>query len=113
MFKKIGKYLLNFLISIDQLGNTLAGGDPDETISSRLGKLKLRYCGIIPWHRPVAKFIDYGLDLIDPNHSIDAIESDEGDDAVFDVELKEIPEDKIKFAREHIVALGKKFKKEN
>jgi len=34
----IGKYLLNILISIDQLGNTFAGGDPDETISSRLGK---------------------------------------------------------------------------
>jgi len=26
----IGKWLLNILISIDQLGNTIAGGDPDE-----------------------------------------------------------------------------------
>jgi hypothetical protein len=35
MFKK---YLKNILISIDQLINTLAGGDPDETISARLGR---------------------------------------------------------------------------
>lgn len=32
------KYLYNILISLDQLGNTILGGDPDETISSRLGK---------------------------------------------------------------------------
>lgn len=30
------QYLLNILISIDQLGNTLLGGSPDETISARL-----------------------------------------------------------------------------
>ncbi len=80
----IKKWTINILIGIDQLGNALMGGDPDETISSRLGKLKLRYCGIIPWHRPVSKFIDYALDKIDPNHSIDAIEDDEGSEAIFD-----------------------------
>lgn len=32
------KYLYNILIGIDQLVNALLGGDPDETISSRLGK---------------------------------------------------------------------------
>lgn len=30
-------YILNTLISIDQLGNVLAGGDPDNTISARVG----------------------------------------------------------------------------
>lgn len=30
-------YLLNLLVSIDQLGNTLAGGHPDVTISARVG----------------------------------------------------------------------------
>lgn len=80
----IGKWLLNILISIDQLGNTIVGGDPDETISSRLGKLKLRHGGKISWRRPVAKVIDWGLDKIDPNHSIDAIEKDEGDEAILD-----------------------------
>ncbi len=29
---------LNWLISLDQLGNTLAFGSPDETISSRAGR---------------------------------------------------------------------------
>ena len=79
------KYLLNFLISIDQLGNTICGGDPDETISSRLGKLKVRHGGTIPWWRPISKLVDWGLDQIDPGHSVDAIEPDEGKDAVVDV----------------------------
>ena len=30
-------YLSNFFVSIDQLGNTIAGGNPDNTISSRVG----------------------------------------------------------------------------
>ena len=77
----IGKWILNILISIDQLGNTILGGDPDETISSRLGKMKVKHGGRIPWYRPFSKVIDWGLDKIDPNHSIDAIEKDEGKDA--------------------------------
>jgi len=80
----IGKWLLNILISIDQLGNTIAGGDPDETISSRLGKMKIKHGGKIPWYRPLSKVVDWGLDKIDPNHSIDAIEKDEGKDAIVD-----------------------------
>ena len=31
------KFLSNFFVSIDQLGNVLAGGNPDNTISSRVG----------------------------------------------------------------------------
>jgi len=84
LIDNIGKWLLNILISIDQLGNTIAGGDPDETISSRLGKLKVKHGGKIPWRRPVSKMIDWGLDKIDPNHSIDAIEDDEGKEAILD-----------------------------
>ena len=73
------KYFLNLLISIDQLFNTILGGYPDETISSRLGKLKRRHGGTIPEYHPFARVIDWGLDQIDPNHSIDAIEEDEGE----------------------------------
>jgi len=80
----IGKWLLNILISIDQLGNTITGGDPDETISSRIGKMKVKHGGRIPWYRPLSKVVDWGLDKIDPNHSIDAIEQDEGKDAIVD-----------------------------
>jgi hypothetical protein len=36
----MGQYLKNILISIDQFVNTLAGGNPDETISSRSYKLR-------------------------------------------------------------------------
>ena len=31
------RYLTNFFVSIDQLGNVIAGGNPDNTISSRVG----------------------------------------------------------------------------
>ena len=31
-------YVLRVLVAIDQLGNTLADGNPDETISSRVGR---------------------------------------------------------------------------
>lgn len=87
--KNIKKWLINILISIDQLGNTIVGGDPDETISSRLGKLKQRHNGRISMTRPLAWIIDAGLDRIDLNHSIDAIEVDEGKDAILDKEDRE------------------------
>ena len=32
------RYLFNLLIAIDQGGNAFLGGNPDETISSRVGK---------------------------------------------------------------------------
>jgi hypothetical protein len=54
------------------------GGDPDETISSRLGKFKVKCGGTIPWTHPIRKILDKILNRIDPNHSIDAIEFDEG-----------------------------------
>lgn len=79
---KLKKYILNILIGIDQLGSALTGGDCDETISSRIGKIKRENNGNIPWHYPIARILDSGLDRIDPNHSIDAIEEDEGKDAI-------------------------------
>ncbi len=78
----IRKYCVNILISIDQLGNTILGGDPDETISSRIGRFKFAHDGKIPWTAPLLKIIDWCLDKIDPNHCIDAIEGDEGKDEV-------------------------------
>ncbi len=66
------KYLINMLISIDQFFNTLFGGDPDETISSRAGKRNGRK--IIP------TVLCWFLDKLDPGHCKDAIEADEGKD---------------------------------
>lgn len=69
------KYFWNILIAIDQLANTILGGDPDETISSRMGKLivsnKCIFCKCICWL----------LDKIDHNHCVKSIELEEGIDA--------------------------------
>ena len=35
---KASLYFWNVLVAIDQLFNTILGGDPDETLSSRMGK---------------------------------------------------------------------------
>ena len=66
------RYLINLVISIDQLVNTILGGYPDETMSSRMGKhLVKKDCRL-------CKFICRLLNKIDPNHCIDSIEKDEG-----------------------------------
>lgn len=64
------EYFWNILISIDQFANTLFGGNPDETISSRAGKAAQRGdkwgCVLCKW-----------LDKIDKNHCDKNIELDE------------------------------------
>lgn len=79
------RWLWNILVSLDQTCGVILSPvlfyrvqHPDETISSRLGKIKVHHGGRIPWRYPLAKIVDWGLELIDPNHSIDAIEHDEG-----------------------------------
>lgn len=51
--------------------------NPDEKISSRLGKLKRSHGYQIPWKYPLARVVEAGLDLLEPGHCIDAIEEDE------------------------------------
>jgi len=71
--KYISNYIWNLLISLDQLCNTILGGYPDETMSSRMGKhLVKKNCFL-------CKFICSLLNKIDKNHCIDAIENDEGE----------------------------------
>lgn len=62
------KYFWNILIAIDQLANTLIGGDPDETISSRCGKRTFKPC---IW---LCKL----LHRVDNSHCEKSIELDEG-----------------------------------
>jgi len=81
---KIGRYIMNVLISLDQLLNSFLGGDPDETISSRLGRVKRKWGGKIPKYRPIARLTDWLLEKIDKNHCIDSIEEDEGHDGLRD-----------------------------
>jgi len=79
----VGKWIINILIGVDQLGNAIGGGDPDETISSRLGKMARRHGGKVPLWRPLSWLIAAGLEIIDPGHLAGAIEDDEGKDAIY------------------------------
>lgn len=74
MIEKLKKYFWNNLIAIDQLVNTVFGGDPDETISSRAGKLqhKRKWAGALCWF----------LNKLDTRHCEKSIEEDEGKDSV-------------------------------
>ena len=77
------KYVRGVLIGLDQFANAIAGGDVDETISSRLGKIKRAHGGRLPfWRHPLVWVIDWGLEKVDPGHSIDSIDETTGDDAV-------------------------------
>lgn len=84
----MGRYLLNLLISLDQLGNSILCGDPDETISSRIGRIKKKNGGKVPRWRVFTRATDAVLDWIDPNHSVDAIEDDEGHAGIYDRPLE-------------------------
>ena len=71
------RYIWNILISIDQFINTVLGGDPDETISSRMGKHLAKHdC-------PFCNFMCGLLNLIQKDHCVKSIEADEGKDQVF------------------------------
>jgi hypothetical protein len=69
----VTRYLHNILVAVDQLANTLLGGDPDETLSSRAAKLA--EAGL----RWPARFIDW---LFGRGHCGTAKEPDEGKDSV-------------------------------
>ncbi|WP_349609172.1 hypothetical protein [Cupriavidus sp. DF5525] len=68
------RYLWNILIALDQFGNALAAGSPDETISSRAGKAQAagRRWGCILCRM---------LDWFERDHCARSIEADEGEDA--------------------------------
>jgi hypothetical protein len=73
--KTFGKYFYNLLVSVDQFGNTLAGGSPDETVSSRIGR---NYKGSFAY-----KFINWLFFWQKGKHCDEAIEPpDHSDDAV-------------------------------
>jgi len=73
------QYVINILISLDQLGNALIGGDPDETISSRCAKNQ---------HKRHWYLLGLFLEFVDPGHLEWSLERDEGKYAVLDKEAK-------------------------
>jgi hypothetical protein len=72
---KIGRYLLNLAILLDEAANTLAGGSPNETISERAAKA--RNAG-----RRWGCVLCRALNWINPGHCDNELSSTIGDDAV-------------------------------
>ena len=65
------RYLINILVALDQLLNTIFGGDPDETMSSRAGKDRDR-------GRIVGCILCKFLDIFERDHCTKSIERDRG-----------------------------------
>ena len=68
-------YWVRVLIGVDQFVNALCGRDPDETISSHLGKEARKHGGTIPLaKKPLEGVIYRALEKIDPGHCERSIE---------------------------------------
>jgi hypothetical protein len=78
-----GGYVRHNLLSLDMLLNTITGGHSGETLSSRLGKRKLRNGGVLRWSDwgGIAKPLDAFLNLFEPHHALRSIQEDEGERA--------------------------------
>ncbi len=84
----VAQYFLNIAISFDQVLSALRGWDHDETVSSMLGKLE-RYYGKQEFKRRrwFAYELAQVLNRIEQMHTFEAIEDDEGKNAVADREI--------------------------
>jgi hypothetical protein len=71
------KYLWNLFVACDCLCNAILGGDPEETMSSRMGKYVANKSGWFPCQ--ICKL----LNLIQKDHCVKAIELDRGNNAIF------------------------------
>jgi len=69
------QYLINFAILLDESLNTLTGGDPGETVSSRAGKALTEGK---TWACVLCRF----LDLFQKDHCLKSINPDDGTRAV-------------------------------
>jgi len=72
------QWILNILIAIDQLGNAITGGNPDASISARVGYFANKknipfhnYWKVLEW---VINFAFYPVD--GPNHSLRTLQKD-------------------------------------
>lgn len=68
---KVKRYIWNWLILIDQAINVFFGGDPDETMSSRMGKRSREQCPFCYW---VCRW----LNIFQKDHCQHAVERDRG-----------------------------------
>ncbi len=77
----IGQWGFNYWVAIDQTVNALTLGDPDETISSRMGKWSTAEDPGL-FRSATSGTVCFFLDLVDANHCANSIEHDEGSNAV-------------------------------
>jgi len=90
---KIWKYVSRIFLSIDQLGNVIAGGDADNTISARVGYYNHHYFSEnenVPWYWSLfEKIIDATFYPVDgPNHCHEAYHNDPAE--IFDNRLTNV-----------------------
>jgi hypothetical protein len=76
------RYFWNILIAIDQFTNTICGGDPDETISSRLGKWAREGRNKHGNKRVIFNVTNCIVELFQKDHFAKSIEEDEGTNEV-------------------------------
>ena len=82
LMSAVGKWLWNVLVAIDQLGNSIAGGNPDITISARVGYFanKSPNRQFIYYWKFLELVIDFTFYPLDgPKHCLQALESDNED----------------------------------
>lgn len=72
------RYFKNVLISVDQLGNAICGGDPDNTISARVGYFSQADRSVKKWYwKALEKIINFTFWPVDgENHCQEAFEAD-------------------------------------
>ncbi len=69
----VGSYFLGIALGVDVLAaSIIPGARYKTTLSYRIGKLKNRHGGKIPWTRPVGRILDVMLEAVDPGHSLDS-----------------------------------------
>jgi hypothetical protein len=78
----IRQYVRNTLVAFDQLVNALLLGDPDETISSRLGKWARNHEHKRGLRKPIWIVVNFVCERFETNHFEKSIEVDEGNDGI-------------------------------
>ncbi|MDA0196682.1 MAG: hypothetical protein O2887_14000 [Bacteroidetes bacterium] len=73
-------YFKNLLVGVDQLGNAIAAGNPDNTISSRVGYFSLDKDRVTSYWKTMEFIIDTTFRPVDgPNHCRDSFYADHED----------------------------------
>lgn len=76
------QYIFNLLIAFDQGVNTIFCGDPDETISSRMGKWAQDGANNHGIRKPIYKIANFIVNIFQKDHFAKSIETDEGSNSV-------------------------------